>query len=300
MESDRVVIITGCSRGIGVQLAVQLSQKSKYKVIATLRTPSSAPVLLKESSCDIQPLDVTQDASINKLSSYVTKTYGGCDVLINNAGFGIPGSIEAVTIGDAKRVFDVNVWGVMRVCQKFVPQMRERGGGLVLTVSSTSGVCGQPHADIYTASKMAVEGLLESYRYAVEKDNIKIVLVNPGPTDTDFGLRYQTEGELQHSKDNRTSFWMGEVARRNANGQPSDECAREIITVIEREIGKDVRDGKDSVSFWNPTSDFSRRVVTSVLKNPDGHTGIYAERFEAARKVEKELDDTENQEHETG
>lgn len=289
MKGKKVIVITGCSSGIGLGVALELSRNANYQVIGSLRAPSKAPTSLSESDCDVQQLDVTDDASVSRLTNYLHERYGGCDVLINNAGFGVLGSLEAVGIEDARRVFEVNVWGVMRMCQQIVPQMRQRGGGLVVTISSTSGVCGQPHTDIYSASKQAVEGLLECYRYAVESDNVKVVIINPGPTVSQFSERIKAEtGQPQHASDLK-SFWIQRIAQRVAEGQPVEDCAREIVRVIERDIDKNIVGGKDSVQFWNPTSDFGRYVLSSVLKYPDGYSGIYAERFEAARKGEKSV-----------
>ena len=283
-----VVIVTGSSTGIGLELALTLAKKP-YTVVATLRNPEAATTELRATNCDIQALDVTCEKSVANLASHVKEKYEGCDIVINNAGFGIPGCLEAMSIDDAKRVFEVNVWGVMRMCQTFSPQMRDRGGGLILVVSSTSGVRPNPFADIYASSKKAVEGLMESYRYAVEPDNIKVALVNPGPTETPYFNRYAIELE-QHllSRDPYKDLTRchAEATRvKLANGQPVVECVASIVETLEREFNKNVAGGTETVTFWNPTSEFAIDVINDVLRHPDGHTGEYHKMFEQTREV---------------
>lgn len=284
-HDEKVVLITGCSSGIGQSLAIQLSSKcNNYRVLATMRKVVEQPETM--NLCDLHPLDVVQDKSVEKILQFIDENYGGrVDILINNAGYGVPGCLEDVSISAAQSVFDVNVWGPMRLVQAVAPRMRRTGtGGLIVNVSSISGVIGQPFSDIYTASKQALEGMFESYRYSVAKDNIKVLSVNPGPTVTSFGERFKKEADggaygIVHR-------WASEISHRNENGQTAEECAAEIIKVIEREIVKDVsKPGAQLATMWNGTSDFSRHIVNSVKKFPDGASGTYAERLAVARQM---------------
>lgn len=288
MTSDKkICVITGCSSGIGLHTALQICENPDFVVVATLRNPSQAPASLSKSTCDIQPLDVSNDTDVSKLVEYIRTTYGRCDVIVNNAGYGIPGSLEHVSILHAQNLFEVNVWGVMRMCQAFVPLMRLHQNGLIVTVSSISGVCGMPFMDLYTASKQAVEGLLESYRYSVERDNIKIMLINPGPTDTGFGDRFTQEVSLTHDNENpATQFSANLVVTRNKAGQPAHDCANVIVQTIIENVDKNIVNGVDAVPFWNATSDFSRSVINDVLRSPNGYDGIYAKRFQIARDAQ--------------
>lgn len=281
----QVVVITGCSSGIGLHLALQLCDSPlNYSVITTVRKLSTASTLLTSNSlCDVIQADVTCEDDMQRIKRHIEDTYDGrCDVLVNNAGYGVSGCIEDVSVDTAKRVFDVNVWGPMRLCQLLVPLMRSRGnGGLIMTVSSMSGVVGQPYSDVYTASKFAIEGLMESFRYAVQHDNIKVVSVNPGATNTSFATRFKKESKTSGV----AAYWAQEIASRNVNGQPVSECAEKIVEVLEREFGKDVRDGRESAVMWNGTSMFSQKVIERVKLSPDGVSGIYKERFEVGRKM---------------
>lgn len=275
-----IVVVTGSSAGIGLELCLQLARQN-YVVVATLRTPSAAPSTLQESPCDVQPLDVTCEESVADLTSYLRSTYGGCDVLINNAGRGMPGTLETCLIEEAKRVFDVNVWGVMRMCQFILPLMRERGGGLIVTISSTSAWRGCPGLDVYTGSKFAIEGMMEGFRYSVLKDNIKVCMVNPGPTATGFVNRFEKEyarGTRLNEIPTLIQLWVqssiDKLEKRVSSGQSATDCAAAITAIIARELPKNVSDGTEFATFCNPTSEFGEHVLKNTKVVGDGHSGL--------------------------
>jgi NAD(P)-dependent dehydrogenase (short-subunit alcohol dehydrogenase family) len=154
-----VAVVTGASSGIGLATVLSLHARG-YHVVAAMRKPSSAPASLAAlpGRISIVPLDVIDEESVTKMADWLMSAEGPrrCDVVVNNAGYGIPGTLETVSTDAAKQVFDVNVWGVMRICKALMPILRAGGrGGLVVLVSSTSGVRGLPCSDIYVASKMA-------------------------------------------------------------------------------------------------------------------------------------------------
>lgn len=290
MQKSLVVVVTGSSSGIGLHLCLHLARK-KHTIIATMRTPASAPPSLREC-CDVQPLDVTDEASANQLCEYLRRRYGGCDVLVNNAGFGLPGTLETVAIERAKQVFEVNVWGVVRMCQLAVPLMRERGGGLVVTVSSTSGWRAVPGAEVYAGSKFAIEGMMESFRYAVQRDNIKVCIVNPGPTDTGFVGRFERElqdGSRKGAPETMLDFarfYVEQLKERIGGGQGVGECAQEISKVVEREWGKKIDDAGARATFWNPTAEYGRMVLAETKVWSDGASGpIYEKLFQESYEV---------------
>lgn len=285
MAKSLVVVITGSSSGIGLHLCLHLARRN-HSVIATMRTPAAAPPSLRER-CDVQPLDVTSETSANQLCEYLRRRYGGCDVLVNNAGFGLPGTLETVSIDKAKQVFEVNVWGVVRMCQMTVPLMRERGGGLVATVSSTAGWRAVPGADVYVGSKFAVEGMMEGFRYAVQRDNIKVCIVNPGPTNTGFVGRYETELEdgtrkaAPETMRQFARFYVENLKTRIDGGQGVEECAEEIGKVVEREWGRKIDDASEKAMFWNPTAEYCEGILANTKVWRDGTSGpIYEKLFQ--------------------
>lgn len=300
MAKKPVVVVTGSSTGIGLNLCLSLSRRD-YTVVATLRTPSAAPECLRASNCDIQPLDVTNDTSAASLCEYVRSRYSGCDVLVNNAGWGMPGTLETWSIEEAKKVFEVNVWGAVRMCQVLVPFMRARGGGLVVTVSSTSGWRGLPCSDVYASSKHAIEGMMDCFRYSVQKDNIKVCIVNPGPTNTLFSKRFQSElipskraeAETPTLPMRLTEHYVEAMARRNSAGQSPEDCAEAIAEVIGRELPKKIDDGAERATFWNPTSDYGMHVLENTRVFKDGASGPeynlnFKQSFDMLDKLQRE------------
>lgn len=124
-----------------------------------MRRPEAAPTeFCSMPNVVVRPLDVTSDSSVAEFSAWLRddKTVQRLDVVVNNAGYGAPGTVETVSIEAAKNVYEVNVWGVARMCKAMLPIMREYGrGGLLVLVSSTSGIRGIPCSDIYASSKFA-------------------------------------------------------------------------------------------------------------------------------------------------
>jgi NAD(P)-dependent dehydrogenase (short-subunit alcohol dehydrogenase family) len=153
-----VAVVTGASSGIGLAVALALAQRG-FHVVATMRRVDRAPATLREHpGVVLQTLDVTSDESVAALAQWLMDDGNAvrCDVVVNNAGLGQSGTVETVPIDVAKDVFEVNVWGVMRVCRELLPVMRHRGrGGLIHFVSAGMGLAAFPCNDIYASSKFA-------------------------------------------------------------------------------------------------------------------------------------------------
>jgi NAD(P)-dependent dehydrogenase (short-subunit alcohol dehydrogenase family) len=161
---------------------------------------------------------------------------GRLDVLINNAGCAVFGPLEVITIDQAKKVFEVNFFGTMRLMQAALPIMREQGKGLIINLSSTSGVRPSPGWDIYGASKFAIEGLTEAVAAVSRQWNIDVVLVEPGTTSTDF-MKQSTEiGNRQTNKNDIYDDFMPNALKwmeeRLADGQNPEEVAAVISEIV--------------------------------------------------------------------
>jgi NAD(P)-dependent dehydrogenase (short-subunit alcohol dehydrogenase family) len=130
---------------------------------------------------------VTSDESVTTVIKQVIDRFGRIDVLVNNAGVGATGAAEEFSIAQTQRVFDVNVYGVMRMTRAVLPHMRERGHGRIINISSLSGFVPSPFMPIYVSTKHAVEGYSESLDHEVREYGIRILLVEPGPINTPFG-----------------------------------------------------------------------------------------------------------------
>jgi short-subunit dehydrogenase len=179
-------LITGCSTGIGRATAVELTKRG-YEVVATARRPETLADL---DVAQTLALDVNDDASVEAALAAA----GGVDVLVNNAGFGMFGAIEEVPLDEIRRVYETNVFGVLRMLQAFVPPMRERGRGAVVNVSSVAGRVSSPLGGIYSSTKYAVEAISEALHYEVEHFGIRVILIEPGAIETEFGAN---EGDFR-------------------------------------------------------------------------------------------------------
>ncbi|HEX9012096.1 MAG TPA: SDR family oxidoreductase [Anaerolineaceae bacterium] len=178
----KVILITGCSAGIGRELARSLSAAG-YAVAATARNVESlagVPAALK------LPLDVSRPESIRQAVETVQQHFGRIDVLVNNAGYAVRGAVEELPIADLQAVFDVNVLGAVRMVQAVLPGMRGQGSGRIINISSLSGLLSTPLNGAYSASKYALEALSDALRWETARFGIQVVLVEPGPIKTRF------------------------------------------------------------------------------------------------------------------
>jgi len=170
----KTVLITGCSSGYGLETARHFLDKG-WNVIATMRTPRTGLL----PGCDRLKqlaLDVTDAASI----AAAVEQAGPVDVLVNNAGIGVIGALEATPMSKAREVFETNTFGVIAMTQAFVPQFRERRSGVVVNVTSSVTLAPMPLASVYTGSKMAVEGFTGSLEHELRAFGVRVKLVEPG------------------------------------------------------------------------------------------------------------------------
>ncbi|QFR33790.1 SDR family NAD(P)-dependent oxidoreductase [Ancylobacter sp. TS-1] len=170
----RTILITGTSSGYGLETARHFLAKG-WNVVATMRTPD-ADLLPASPRLRILPLDVTREESI----AAAIEAAGPVDVLVNNAGIGVVGAFEATPMAHIRAVFDTNTFGVMAMCQAVIPQMRARGSGVIVNVTSTVTLAAMPLAAAYTASKQAIEGFTGSLAHELGHFGIRAKLVEPG------------------------------------------------------------------------------------------------------------------------
>ena len=176
-----VALVTGASSGIGYATAKAL-QKVGYRVFGTSRRAA----VERLDGVTMLTCDVTDDASVAKLVEDVLAEVGRIDLLVNNAGVGVIGGAEESSIAQAQALFDVNVFGVMRVTNAVLPTMRRQGKGRIINTSSILGLIPSPYNAIYSSSKHAIEGYSESLDHELRTLGIRVVLVEPGYTNTGF------------------------------------------------------------------------------------------------------------------
>ena len=188
--ADKVVLITGCSSGIGLEAAVDLAARG-YRVVATMRNLAKREKLdlrakARGVTLDVQALDVVKADSIAACADHVQRTYGPLWALINNAGFGMGGFFEDLTDADYRDQMETNFWGVLAVTRAFVTPMRQAGRGYVVMVSSESGRVSIPGLGAYQSSKFALEGFTEGLWHELRPFGVRAVLVEPGMIKTDI------------------------------------------------------------------------------------------------------------------
>lgn len=185
----QTVLITGATSGIGKTTAIYLAEHG-YHVIATGRRLAALEAVKREArtSIDIVELDVSDEASITAAVQSVNRMTGGLgvDVLVNNAGYGLTGPLAEINDQDLRKQYDTNVFGLMAVTRAFLPQMRERGAGRIINISSVGGRVTFPFMGAYTSTKYAVESLSNALRAELAPFGIQVVLIEPGAINTGF------------------------------------------------------------------------------------------------------------------
>ena len=176
-----VALVTGASSGIG-RATAQALQRAGYRVFGTSRRA------VPEASDGIMMLicDVTDDASVQKMVDEVLNKAGRIDLLVNNAGIGLLGGAEESSTAQAQALFDVNLFGILRVTNAVLPTMRRQGKGRIVNLSSVQGFIPAPYFALYSSTKHAVEGYSESLDHELRPFGIRVVLVEPAYTRTSF------------------------------------------------------------------------------------------------------------------
>jgi NAD(P)-dependent dehydrogenase (short-subunit alcohol dehydrogenase family) len=182
----RTWLITGCSTGFGRRLAWAAADRGD-QVVATARDQASIADMAAgcEGRMIALPLDVTDPASAVSAVARAEEAFGGLDVLVNNAGYGLFGAIEEGTLAEYRPMFEVNVFGPIEMTRAALPTLRRKGGTIV-NMSSGAGIAGHGGGGYYNATKFAVEGLSEALADELRPFGVRVIIVEPGPFRTEF------------------------------------------------------------------------------------------------------------------
>ena len=188
-DDPKSVLITGASTGIGRATALYLAGKG-YRVAATSRSIGRLDGLRREAegiaSIHCVELDVDSDRSVSEATASVIEEYGRIDVLVNNAGYGLWGPVQSLSMEELQSQLETNFFGAFRMIKAVLPSMTAAGGGTIINVSSVEGRLVTPFSGGYAASKFALEGLSEAMRYELWPQGIRVAVVEPGLFATDF------------------------------------------------------------------------------------------------------------------
>ena len=187
---EKVAVVTGSSSGIGFETSLALAREG-YFTYATMRDVKKADKIQKiadEESLSLKviELDVDNEESAENAINTIIQEKGRIDVLVNNAGWGIWGTGEDVSVEEFKEQFETNFFSVVRMVQKVAPTMRNQGSGSIVNISSVAGRIGLPASTAYVSSKFAVEGLSESLRYELGQFGVNVIIIEPGVIKTNF------------------------------------------------------------------------------------------------------------------
>jgi 3-oxoacyl-[acyl-carrier protein] reductase len=189
---NKTAIVTGGTRGIGLAIAEALLDEQISVCIAARKQNEIDEAVEKLSQRDPGRViglacDVRDYAQVASLIDFTSKELGGLDVLVNNAGVGIFETVEETSVEDFRAVLETNLFGVFYCCREAIPQMKKRGGGYIINISSLAGANPHPRMAAYNASKFALNGFSEALMQEVRHDNIKVSYIMPGSVNTEFG-----------------------------------------------------------------------------------------------------------------
>jgi len=237
----KTILITGASSGIGKSTAIHFQAKG-WSVIATMRDPSNEIELGGLTNMHITRMDVTDSESISAAVSDGIDQFGKIDVLLNNAGYGAYGALEAFSMDRIRRQFDTNVIGLLEVTKYVLPHMRKNRSGTIINISSIGGQITFPLGSLYHGTKFAVEGLSEALHYELEPLGIRVRIIEPGMIKTDFGGRsFDLAMDESLPEYAPTAEAMGRLFGDLASNPSAPEVVAEVIWKAANESGDRLR-----------------------------------------------------------
>jgi NAD(P)-dependent dehydrogenase (short-subunit alcohol dehydrogenase family) len=239
--TDRLkVLVTGASSGIGRATALEFARRGHEVFAAARRADELDRLSAAEERIDAIPMDVTDRVSVASAVTRVdelTKGYG-IDVLINSAGYALGGPVEVLSGDAVEHQFQTNVFGLLDVTRAFLPQMRSRGSGRIVNVSSVVGRVAFPGMGVYAATKFALEALSDALRMELAPFGVKVILIEPGFVKTDIGVASQRQAaEFPQAPDGyeemieRVREFVGKQVTEN--GIPAERVGRQIVEAAE-------------------------------------------------------------------
>jgi len=228
-----VWFITGCSTGFGREMAVQALARG-FRTVVTARRPDEVLGIADRGESLVLELDVTRQEQVDAAVAAAQRTFGGIDVLVNNAGIGYFGAVEESDEQAVRRMFEVNFFGVSRMIRAALPGMRRRRTGVIVNFSSLAGLVSFPSVGYYSATKFAVEGLSEALAQEVAPLGIKVMVVEPSGFRTDWAGRSAEETKAPIDAYAGTADAWRLRARENSGRQPGDpaRAARAVLQVV--------------------------------------------------------------------
>ncbi len=277
MRASLVILVTGCSSGIGRATALEAAARG-HRVYATARRRETLQDLEK-AGMHVLALDVTDAGSIRGAVASVLGEAGSIDALVNNAGYGQYGAVEDVSAEEWRQQFDVNLFGAVEMTRAVLPAMREKRSGTIVNVSSVGGKIAIPFAAPYCASKHALEAVSDALRVEVAPFGIRVVVIEAGPIETSFAVRAREKvARILASAGPYSAFYPAVERSAETDFQagklPPEPVAHVIVAAIESSNPKTryrvTRMARAFIPLRRFLSDrFFDRRMKKLLKLPD-------------------------------
>ena len=236
---EKIAIVTGSSSGIGFETVLALAREGYY-TYATMRDTKKGnhikEIAKKENlKLEVIELDVDKDETVQAAINKIMNEKNRIDVLVNNAGYGLFGCLEDLSMDDLKAQFETNFFGVVRTLQAVIPIMRKQKSGIIVNVSSVAGRIGFPVSPAYISSKFALEGLSESMRYELSPFGINTIIIEPGVIKTNFMSSTKKSMKPDSVYKEITDKVIMGISMMAEMGTPPQEVAKTIIKAIKSE-----------------------------------------------------------------
>ena len=278
MKSQSVALVTGSSSGIGFETALLLARNG-FNTYASMRNLEKSKNITEIANREKLPLQVVQldvkdDKSVKEaIDKIVVAENQRIDILINNAGYGLLGALEDLSIEEIKAQFETNFFGVVRVTQEVLPFMRKQNNGIIVNISSVGGVIGIPGLSAYHSTKFALEGLSESISYELEPFGIRVVIIEPGFVRTNI----MNSSIIAKKASDRKSPYFSSIqqleksfksAMENTSASsPPEEVAKVILQAVTSESPKlRYAVGNDASSIIQTKTTMSDTEFRSLIK----------------------------------
>jgi NAD(P)-dependent dehydrogenase (short-subunit alcohol dehydrogenase family) len=237
-STRRTWLITGTSQGFGRDLVKAALERGDC-VVATSRSPEKVRAAFADSGDRLYAtaMDFSKFNQIETAVDSAIRRFGRIDVLVNNAGHGLLGAVEEATDAEIAKVFEINVFGLLRVTRAVLPHMRRQRGGHIVNLSSIGGLVGLPGWGIYNATKFAIEGLSEALAQEVAPLGIGVTIVEPGPFRTDF-LGGSLAVVENHLPDYDQTAGKTRAYQRDNDGSQAGDPARGAMAIVDAVVGK--------------------------------------------------------------
>ena len=267
---EKVAVVTGASSGIGFETALALA-KEGYYTYATMRDTKKSDkikeLVQKDNlKIDVLELDVDDEGSVKTAMKKILDEKQRVDVIVNNAGWGLWGCVEDVSVDEFKAQFETNFFSIIRLIQEVGPTMRKQGSGKIVNISSVAGRIGFPASPAYISSKFALEGLSESLRLEMSPFGIDVIIIEPGVIKTNFlnPVKLAKKSESDTAYSDITAKVVSGVKMMAEMGTPAKEVANTIVKAVKDDkplpryiVGNDAsmfleaKKGKTDIEFEN-------------------------------------------------